>query len=114
MPLPEFTHKLIEIKLDRYCDQRVPEFAKDQVQMAYKIRGNYVTLYEKRVAYFDREKWSKMPIVQFRYNPKSAKWALYRADRNSRWHLYEEVPPNADFDVLLKELDKNPAGIFYE
>jgi len=113
MALPEFTRKLIETKLDRYCDQRVPEFAKDQVQMTYKIKGNDVTLYEKRRAYFDPDQWSKMPIGQFRYNPKSPKWSLYWADRNSKWHLYREIPPTADFDVLLMELDKDPTGVFY-
>jgi len=113
MALSEFTRKLIETKLDRYCDQRVPEFAKDQVQLTYKIKGNDVTLYEKRRAYFDPDKWSKMPIVQFRYNTNSAKWSLYWADRNSKWHLYLELPPNTDFDVLLKELDKDRTGIFY-
>jgi len=34
-------------------------------------------------------------------------------DRKSKWHLYLGIPPNADFDVLLKELDKDPTSIFY-
>lgn len=40
-------------------------------------------------------------------------WTLYYADRNSKWHLYYEIEPSADFDDLLREVDEDPTGIFW-
>jgi hypothetical protein len=34
-------------------------------------------------------------------------------DRNSRWHLYDIINPSADFDDMLKALDRDPTGIFW-
>jgi len=106
MALPEFARRLIEINLDQYCDERVPEVAKVQVQMTYKIRENNVTLYERCRSYLDLDQWVEVPIAQFRYDSKSAKWTLYSADRNSQWHIYGEIPPDTDFIVLLEEVDR--------
>ena len=81
MALTEFTRKLVETKLDKYCKEKVPDEVKNQVKMIYKIRGNNVNLYEKRRVYFDFRKWTEMPIAQFRYDAESTRWTLYCADR---------------------------------
>lgn len=104
--LPEFIGRFVEIMLDQYCDEKVPELAKVQVQLNYVIDGTNITLYERCHSYLDLDKWATLPVAQFRYDVKSAKWTLYRADRDARWHLSLEPPPNSDFDLLLEEVDK--------
>jgi len=106
MILPEFIRRIIEITLDQYCEERVPEVARDQVQMTYRISENNVTLYEKCRTYLDLNDWLEVPIAQFQYDAVSRKWTLYCTDRDSRWHLYWETAPNADFDILLEEADR--------
>jgi hypothetical protein len=113
MPLPEFTRKLVETKLTKYCEQRIPPHVRDQVRLNYRIRGNLVTLFEERTVYKQPSKCVEIFIAQFRFNPQDKKWSLYCADRNSRWHLYGLLSPSADFDELLKEVDRDPTGIFY-
>lgn len=113
MALPEFTRRLVESKLDKYCKEKVPDAAKKQVQMIYKIRGNKVILYEKRRVYSGFNKWFEMPIAQFRYDAEATKWTLYCADRNNKWHIYEAIGSRINFDVLLKEVNNDSTGIFY-
>jgi hypothetical protein len=113
MALPEFTRRLVESKLSSYCEQRVPLHVRDRVKLAFKIRGNCVTLFEQRPVYWEKSKWTEMPIAQFRFNPNRSLWTLYCADRNSKWHEYLPAAPTKDFDVLLVEVEKDPTGIFW-
>jgi Protein of unknown function (DUF3024) len=41
------------------------------------------------------------------------RWRLYWADRNTRWHLMDDVAPAATPGPLLTELDADPTGIFW-
>ncbi len=113
MPLPEFTRKLAETKLSEYCDRKIAEDARDKVRLIHKIKGNKVTLLETRPFYCDPFTWTETPVAQFRFDLKTRKWLLYSIDRNSRWHLYDLVNPSADFQEMLRELDRDPTGIFW-
>jgi hypothetical protein len=113
MPLSEFTTRLIETKLTRYFDRKIPVDARDKIGLIYKIMGNKVTIIETRPFYCDPLTWTETPIAQIRFDHESKRWALYFMDRNSRWHLYDMVKPSANFDDMLKELDCDPTGIFW-
>jgi hypothetical protein len=113
VPLPEFTKKLIETKLAEYCDRKIPIHARDKVKLTYKIHGNSVTLIETRPYYMNPSVWTQSPIAKFRYDEPSGQWSLYYPDRNSRWHPYSGVRPTANLDAILKEIDRDPTGIFW-
>ena len=113
MALPESTRRFVEKRLDTYCEERIPEHAKIQVRMGYKIRGNHVTLFEERPSFPDFEVWVNIPVAQFRFNPEQDKWTLYWSDRNSKWHEYYDLEPNQEFEVILQEVDDDPTGIFW-
>ncbi|MBI4321484.1 MAG: DUF3024 domain-containing protein [Chloroflexi bacterium] len=38
---------------------------------------------------------------------------LYWADRNGRWHLYDDREPSRDLADLLIEVNADPTGIFF-
>ena len=113
MPLPEFTRKLIEAKLSKYCIKRIPEQVRDKIKLIFNINGNNVTLIETRPYYRDPSVWTENPVAQFRFDDSKKIWLLYSSDRNNRWRLYDLIKPSADFDDLLKELDRDPTGIFW-
>ena len=64
MALPESTKQFAEKRLDTYCDERVPPHTRHQVRLGYKIRGNYVTLYEERPSFLDYEAWVDIKVAQ--------------------------------------------------
>ena len=113
MALSEFTRKLVETKLTEYFLNKIPSEVRDQIKLVFKIRGNNVTLIETRPYYNDPSLWTENPIAQIRYDDRSKKWVLYYADRNSRWHLYPGIKAKANFDDLLKEIDRDPIHIIW-
>ena len=113
MHLSEFTRKLIEEKLTEYCLKRVPEQIRDEIKLIFKIRGNNVTLFEKRPAYMEPSNWTENPVAQLRYDEPSNKWFLYYPDRNSKWYPYSRIRPTANLDAILKAIDRDPTGIFW-
>lgn len=46
--------------------------------------------------------------AQLRYDPASHDWTLYWADRNSRWHRYDDIDPD-----LLNEINDDPTCVFW-
>jgi hypothetical protein len=113
MPLTEFTKKLIETKLNDYCERKIPIVVRNQVKLAYKIVGYKVNLIEMRPYHRDPAIWTETPIAQFRFNRDTHEWSVFSIDRNDKWHLYGLIQPSADFDDMLKALDNDKTGIFW-
>jgi hypothetical protein len=84
MPLPQALRGQVERRLNQYCNERIPDHARQQVRLSYRIRGNSVTLVEQRPAFMEPDKWVDIAVAQLRFRPEDAKWLLYCADRNSR------------------------------
>jgi frataxin-like iron-binding protein CyaY len=113
MSLPSLTKRLVEEQLSVYCEARVPEHVKDQVRLTFKIRGNSVTLFEQRPSFPAREIWVDILVAQFRYDQKENQWTLYWADRNGKWHKYDGVKPDLNFEDLLTKLEEDPDHVFW-
>ena len=103
-------------QIARYCQQRVPEHARDQVQVSSRIRGRSVTIVERRSPWrVDLgPEWTSRPVAQLRWTSSpdaggEGSWRLYWPDRNNRWHLVPDVPPAGAPGPLLAFIDRHPA-----
>ena len=106
-------------QIARYCEQRVPEHARDRVQVSYRIRGRGVTIVERRPPWRADcgPEWSSRPVAQLRWTPSphagdEGSWRLYWADRNNRWHLVPDVAPAGAPGPLLDFIDRHPAAFW--
>jgi hypothetical protein len=113
MPLPEFTRKLIEVKLSQYCLNHIPEHARHNVRLVFNISENIVTLILARPYFRNPSKWAERSVAQIRFDSDMKTWQLYFIDRKNNWRPYDLIQPRADFDDLLKELDRDPTGVFW-
>lgn len=113
MPIPEDILEAAKAALKDLCDRRVPRRVFDSVRLCYKVRGYSITLSEKRKAIRKADVWLQGPVAQFRYDPRSEAWTLFYADRNSRWQPYLDIDPSEDVEVLLREVEEDPTGIFW-
>jgi hypothetical protein len=113
MALPELVKLTVEKKLSEYCRKKVPPHVADQLKVGFRFRGNSVTLFEARPQFSDPRQWVEIPIAQCRFDPETAQWSLYCADRNSRWHRYVDLAPSKNFEKLLQVIDNDPTGIFW-
>jgi hypothetical protein len=51
-------------------------------------------------------------MAQLRYSADTHQWHLYWADRNGRWHRYDDLAPGA-VDQALNEIEADPTCIFW-
>ena len=77
------------------------------------VRGRSVTIQECRPLWPDApSEWVPQPLAQLRYDAVSQWWTLHWADRNSRWHHYDDLEPGA-IETLLQEIADDPTCIFW-
>ena len=91
MPAPPETDVA---RIRKYCLARVPASFRDQIRIEAAIRGSSVSIYECRPPWHpDLTEWSKVRVAQLRYSANTHHWSLYWADRNGRWHRYDDLDP---------------------
>lgn len=102
-------------RIRKYAETRVPEHARDQIRMEIKIRGNSVTLIQRRIPWREDfgPEWSTYPVAQLRWRSEQKTWRLYWRDRNTRWHIYKDCAPTPGLPRLLDEIDADPTSIFW-
>jgi hypothetical protein len=59
----------------RYCEQRIPPDARDEVRVEPPVTQNTVDLVERRAPWRDdADTWSEQPIARLRYTATSGLW----------------------------------------
>lgn len=98
----------------RWCAQRVPEQVRDEIRIEHQPRGKSLTIVERRPPWKPElgPEWTTQRIAQLRYGD-DLRWRLYWADRNGRWHPYDQIKPASSPGPLLDELDRDPTCIFW-
>lgn len=96
------------VRVARWCDEKMPAFARDQVRLEYRVRAATVTLVERRVPWNAADTsygddWTARPVAQLRF--AQGAWRLWWPDRNTRWHLVKDVPASVSVVPLLEALD---------
>jgi len=112
MALSEFTLKLVEKKLGDYCQGRVHEALCYRIRIGYAVEGDLVTLFEERRGLLDPEKWVRLEMARFRFDPRTKQWSLDYVDAASQSHTYY-LKPRADIDIFLREIDEDPIRVFW-
>ncbi|MGH3327011.1 MAG: DUF3024 domain-containing protein [Streptomycetales bacterium] len=99
----------------RWCEQRVPGHARDQVRVECDEAPGHLTIVECRAPWYDDmgPDWTRFPIARLRYTTSTALWSLYWRDRNLRFHRYDPVAPTASVEAVLDEVSRDPTAIFW-
>lgn len=100
-------------RIRAYCAQRVPAAYLSEVRVEATVRGRSVTLFECRPPWDGSPSdWSRVPVAQLRFDRDAGQWTLHWSDRNSRWHLYDDIVPGTVTE-LLAEIERDPVSIFW-
>lgn len=110
MTLPE----LDVARVRRWCDQRVPDHALQQVRVECEVPARHLTIVERRTPWREDRglECTTVPIARLRYTAKDTPWTLSRRDRNLRFHRYDLTEPSTQIDDLLIEVDRDPTCTF--
>jgi len=103
--------EVADILLD-LAEARVPIMVRDQVALQFRIERHDVLLFGKRPLFSNREQWIESSVAKFRWNSRAGTWSLLW-HRNGKWHYYNECQPSARFIDLVREVDRDPTGIFW-
>jgi hypothetical protein len=98
-----------------FCENQIPEHARDEIRLEHAVRGSKITIVERRPPWSELigPDWTSMSIAQLRYDEHTRTWSLYAADRNDRWFLYDNIGPTSDVGPLLAEIADDPTCIFW-
>jgi hypothetical protein len=113
MALSEIERARISKRLGAYCEAHVPMHVRNQVRMGFRISGHDVILFEERPAFHAPREWREFPVAKFTYVGTRKVWRLFCQHRDLRWHQYQRLPAAGDFEILLREVDKDPTAIFW-
>ena len=103
-----------EASIKVFCEERVPQHARSQVRLEYRVRGNSITLIERRVPWEDPiGKWTSLPIAKFSFDQQSNTWKLLRSDSNGRFHHFDPPMESPLIAKLIAFVDKDPTGTFW-
>lgn len=101
-------------RVQRWCAERVPERARDQVRVECEVAPGHLTIVECRAPWRDDDTaWTRSPIARLRYTKATNTWALYWRDANLRFHAYDRIGPSAVIEDLLAEIGSDPSAIFW-
>jgi hypothetical protein len=100
-------------KVRRFCAQRIPPEARDDVRLEVETRGQTVTILEVRSPWRSGDEWTRLKVAQLRYDPEHRTWTLFSSDRNGRWHRYPGGGPVEQLDPLLDAIAADTTGIFW-
>ena len=112
MAIPELEHERVTRALRRFCD-RVPVEIRHQLLYDFRFARSGVELLERRPHFQDRNRKVEHVFARFKYNAKRGCWTLLWSDRNLRWHTYQGFEERGNFMDLLREVERDPTGIFF-
>jgi hypothetical protein len=113
--LPRDVREPAVTRVERFCEDRVPPEMRSQVRLEHAVRGNAITIIERRPPWSElvSPEWTSMKIAQLRYDSSERSWTLFCSDRNERWWPYDFAEPSTDIEDLLAAIDEDPTGIFW-
>jgi DUF3024 family protein len=115
MVLPVDVRETAMSDVERFCHARVPEDLRSKVRLEHRLRGNAITIVERRPPWSEHvgPEWTTTHIAQLRYDEDRRRWSLYCRDSRERWWLYDDAEPAADVGPLLAAIDEDPTGTFW-
>jgi hypothetical protein len=102
-------------KVESFCRRHVPEKYRDEVRLEATVRGNSVTVIERRPPWSEDigTEWTSLKIAQLRYESAAALWSLYWADSNDRWLRYADATPARSVETLIQAIEDDRSGVFF-
>jgi hypothetical protein len=98
--------------LKAFC-AKVPERVRHLVEHDFVVGPQAIVLLERRPHFERPSEWLTHEVAKFRFVKRHGFWVLYWPDRNGKWHEYEGVSPVRGFEVLLREVERDPTCIFW-
>ena len=94
--------------------RRPPSHLREEVDLAFRISGHSVEIFEVREAW-DGPSGEKIkhPVAKATYVRTLGRWRVFWQRRDLKWHGYEPAPEVATIDQFVTVVEEDPYGCFW-
>ena len=114
MALTEIDIKRCEKIVGAFVERRrPPRHLRAKVDLAFRIRGQSVELFEIRPAWNDATRILEHPFAKATYDRSKRIWKIYWRRADLKWHGYEPVPEVESLEQFVAVVDADAYGCFF-
>ena len=114
MPFNEFETARIEAAMsDFMVKRRPPVEIRDKLDLAYRIEGQSVVIFEIRPFWRDPSETIEGPTAKATYTRKTDRWKIYWHRADMKWHTYPPHPEAIFCEEFLAIVDEYEHGCFW-
>ena len=98
---------------DFMSKRRPPEEIRDKLDLAWRIEGQSVVIYNIRPVWRNESQKTEEPAAKTTYNRKTNRWKIYWMRADLKWHSYPPHPEAVFFDEFLAVVDEDENCCFW-
>jgi len=94
----------IEKVVGGFCQERIPDHLRSQIELLYEVRGYEIKIIETRPHFMRKQEWTEHPIARMKYDPETLKWQLFWRRASGKWMKYPDLEPSRHLESLIVEI----------
>ena len=112
--LTEFDTKRCEKLVSEFIERRrPPAHIRAKLDLAFRISGQSVEIFEVRPNWRDETNIREHPIAKATYNQSNRKWKVFWRRADLKWHRYEPNGEVTRIEDFIEVVDKDEHGCFF-
>lgn len=114
MPFSEFEIRKYEKVVGQFIKKRrPPPHIRSQVDLAFRVDGQSVEIFEVRPVWRKPEKKMEHPVAKATYVKTQRIWRIYWKRADLKWHCYEPNPEVGTIEDFIALVDKDEYACFF-
>ena len=114
MSLTELDIKRCEKLVAQFIERRrPPPYVRAEVDLAFRINGQSVEIFEVRRHWEDSSKKLEHSIAKATYNKSKRNWKIFWQRADLKWHGYQPKPEVDLIEDFLAIVQKDEHGCFF-
>ncbi len=114
MALSELEIKRCEKLLSAYIQgTRPPPHLRERVDVAYRLEGQTVDIFEIRPTFRDESVKREAPVAKARFVATQGLWKIFWMRADLKWHSYEPDMHVKSIEDFIRVVEKDEHGCFW-
>jgi hypothetical protein len=114
MALSEFEIRRCEKCVAEFMEKRrPPPHLRDKVDLAFRIDGHSVEIFEVRAHWSDAAKKVEHPVAKATYNKTRKNWKVFWQRADLKWHGYQPHLEAASIEEFLDVVHRDEHSCFF-
>lgn len=105
---------LNELEDTLLAKRRPPVHIRMDVDLAFRIEGQSVELFEIRPMWRGNGETHEIPVAKSTFVRTRGVWRLFWQRRDLKWHGYEPLPEAKSIEEIIAEIDVDPYACFWD